>query len=75
VFIRAAGVAGDGVANAYEALEDDLGMPETPFGEVGDGFVRRRFVGFFDGDIDLLGLTAGGQEEEKGEWDDKFLHT
>ena len=54
VFIGTAGVTGNGISDAEQALEDDLGMPEAAFGKVGHLFIRRRFAGFFDRNVDGL---------------------
>jgi hypothetical protein len=54
VFVGTAGVTGNGISDAQQALEDDLGMPEATFGKVSYLFIGRRFAGFFDRNVDGL---------------------
>ena len=74
IFGGAAGETGYGVANAGEALEDDLGVPEAAFREVGGLFVGSGGAGVFCGDIDGLGLAAGDEEEDGGESGQEVFH-
>src|SRR6185437_3982805 len=71
VGVGASAVAGDRIADAFEALEDDIGMPEAPFGEIGDGLFRAGLIRSLDGDIDGLCLAAGGQQEKAKREDER----
>jgi hypothetical protein len=71
--IRAAGVTGNGIAYPCQALEDDLGVPETAFREIGYGLVGRRFGLFRYGNLHLLGLSAGDDRKDKRENEDQIF--
>lgn len=73
VFGGAAGEAGDGVADAHEALEDDLRMPEAAFGEIGGLFIWRGRAGVFCGDGGL-GLGAGDKKKDRGDGGKDLFH-
>lgn len=73
VFGGAAGKTGYGVADPEQALEDDLGVPEAAFGEVGGLFIGGRWARVFGGD-GHLGLTAGYHEEDGAEGEEETFH-
>jgi hypothetical protein len=63
--VIAARKAGYDISYADEAFEDDFGVPEAAFGEVGYLFVGRGFPGVFGRDIRVgLGSAAGYQKED-----------
>jgi hypothetical protein len=73
--VIAARKAGYDVSYTDEAFEDDLGVPEAAFGEVGYLFVGGGFARVFGGDIDIgLGLAAGYKEENGAEGGEEIFH-
>jgi len=75
VQVVAAGIARYDVSDAGEAFEDDLGVPEAAFGEVGDLFVGGSRAGVFGRNLHIgLGSAAGDQEEDGAEGEEEAFH-